>query len=202
MTMVSDGAINPNCLLWPYRDRRRRIAHMKEIMKIYTYPEPVLRVQAETVENIDEDVQNLIDGMAETMYAAPGIGLAANQIGEPKRILVYDLGRRDSEKDFSVLINPEIVSFEGSIVYDEACLSVIDFSAEVTRHATVKVRGVDRHGKPVDIEAEGLLAICLQHEIDHLNGKLFIDHISSLKRTLYNKRLKKMLKKSKAAESS
>jgi len=174
---------------------------MKDFMRIYTYPEPVLRAQAETVENIDEDIQILIDAMAETMYAAPGIGLAANQIGDPKRILVYDVSPKDSGRDFSVLINPEIVSFEGSIVYDEACLSVIDFSAEVTRHAKVKVRGVDRHGEPVDIEAEGLLAICLQHEIDHLNGKLFIDHVSSLKRTLYNKRLKKMLKRAKAAES-
>lgn len=170
-------------------------------MKIYTYPEPVLRAKTEPVENIDEDIQNLIDEMAETMYAAPGIGLAANQVGELKRILVYDAVRSEAGRDFSVLINPEIVACEGSIVYDEACLSVIDFSAEVTRHAMIKVRGVDRHGHPVDIEAEGLLAICLQHEIDHLNGKLFIDHISSLKRTLYNKRLKKMLKQAKAAET-
>ena len=170
-------------------------------MKIYTYPEPVLRAKTEPVENIDEDIQNLIDEMAETMYAAPGIGLAANQVGELKRILVYDAVRSEAGRDFSVLINPEIVWSAGSIVYDEACLSVIDFSAEVTRHAMIKVRGVDRHGHPVDIEAEGLLAICLQHEIDHLNGKLFIDHISSLKRTLYNKRLKKMLKQAKAAET-
>ena len=170
-------------------------------MKIYTYPEPVLRKKAEPVENIDEDIQRLIDEMGETMYAAPGIGLAANQVGELKRILVYDVVRNEPGGEFSVLINPEIVACEGSIVYEEACLSVVDFSAEVTRHATIKVRGVDRHGRPVDIEADGLLAICLQHEIDHLNGKLFIDHISSLKRTLYNKRLKKMLKKEKAAET-
>jgi peptide deformylase len=180
---------------------RKRNADMARIMDIYTYPDPVLRAQAGTVENIDNDIQTLIDAMAETMYAAPGIGLAANQVGELKRIVVYDLMRNGSGGDFSVLINPEIISCEGSIVYDEACLSVVDFSAEVTRHALIKVRGVDRHGKPVDIEAEGLFAICLQHEIDHLNGKLFIDHISTLKRALYTKRLKKMLKKAKAPES-
>jgi peptide deformylase len=170
---------------------------MSEIMKIYTYPEPVLRGTAEYVENIDEDTQKLIECMAETMYAAPGIGLAANQVGKLQRILIYDLTPKDKGRNLSVLINPEIVESEGSIVWDEACLSVVDFSAEVTRHGHVKVRGYDRHGKPVHVEAEGLLAVCLQHEIDHLDGKLFIDHISSLKRALYKKRIKKMLKKSK-----
>ena len=170
---------------------------MSEIMRIYTYPEPVLRGTAEYVENIDEDTQKLIECMAETMYAAPGIGLAANQVGKLQRILIYDLTPKDKGRNLSVLINPEIVESEGSIVWDEACLSVIDFSAEVTRHGHVKVRGYDRHGKPVDVEAEGLLAVCLQHEIDHLDGKLFIDYISSLKRALYKKRIKKMLKKSK-----
>lgn len=168
-----------------------------QIMKIYKFPEPVLREQAEPVENIDDDLQKLIDDMGETMYSAPGIGLAANQIGEPIRLLVYDLTPRDKGRNLCVLMNPEIIEAEGEIVYDEACLSVIDFSAEVKRHAMVKVRGFDRHGKPVDIEAEGLMAICLQHEIDHLNGKLFIDHISSLKRALYKRRLQKMLKKEK-----
>lgn len=165
-----------------------------EIMKIYKFPEPVLRKQTEPVENIDEEIQKLIDAMGETMYAAPGIGLAANQVGEPIQLLVYDLTPRDKGRNLCVLMNPEIVAAEGEILYDEACLSVIDFSAEVKRHAMVKARGIDRHGKPVDIEAEGLMAICLQHEIDHLNGKLFIDHISSLKRALYKRRLKKMLK--------
>ena len=170
---------------------------MSEIMKIYTYPEPVLRGCAEDVENIDGDTQDFIDGMAETMYAAPGIGLAANQVGELERIIIYDLSPKEKGRNLSVLINPEIVESEGSIVWDEACLSVIDYSAEVSRHGHVQVRGYDRHGKPVDVEAEGLLAVCLQHEIDHLDGKLFIDHISSLKRALYKKRIKKMLKKSK-----
>jgi len=162
-----------------------------QIMKIYKFPEQVLREQAEPVENIDEQIQSLIDAMGETMYAAPGIGLAANQVGEAVQLLVYDLTPKDKGRNLCVLINPEIVAAEGEIIYDEACLSVVDFSAEVKRHAMVKVRGFDRHGKPADIEAEGLMAICLQHEIDHLNGRLFIDHISTLKRALYKRRLRR-----------
>lgn len=173
---------------------------ISEIMRIYTFPEPVLKTVAEPVANINGQLQKFIDMMGETMYAAPGIGLAANQVGELKRILVYDLTSRTEGRNLSVLVNPEIVHGEGEMVYDEACLSVIDFSAEVTRQAQIKVRGYDRHGKPVDIEAEGLLAVCLQHEIDHLNGKLFIDHISSLKRALYKRKLQKILKKGKDSE--
>ncbi len=171
-----------------------------EIMRIYTFPEPVLKTVADSVANINGQLQKFIDRMGETMYAAPGIGLAANQVGELKRILVYDLTSRSEGRNLSVLVNPEIVHGEGEIVYDEACLSVIDFSAEVTRQAQIKVRGYDRHGKPVEIEAEGLFAVCLQHEIDHLNGKLFIDHISSLKRGLYKRKLQKILKKGKDSE--
>jgi peptide deformylase len=168
---------------------------MAEKLDICTFPDPILREKAKSVENINGDIQELIDNMAATMYGAPGIGLAANQVGELKRVVVYDMTPRESGHNFSVLINPEIVEAEGSIVHEEACLSVVDFSAEVTRRSRIRVRGLDRNGKPVDIDAEGLLAICLQHEIDHLNGLLFIDHISTLKRTLYKKRLKKMLKK-------
>jgi len=168
---------------------------MEEKLKIYTYPDAVLRITTEPVENIDGDIQKLIDGMGETMYGAPGIGLAANQVGEKKRILVYDLTPKDEARNLSVIINPEIVLAEGDIIHEESCLSVIDFAAEIKRHAKIKVRGVNRDGDPVDIEAEGLLAVCLQHEIDHLNGTLFIDHISSIKRALYKKKLTKMLKK-------
>lgn len=171
-------------------------------MEIYTYPDPVLRGKAEPVENIDEEIQKLIDDMAETMYRAPGIGLAANQVGILKQVIVYDVSPKEDGRHLSVLINPEILQVEGSIVFEEACLSVIDFSADVVRNAQVKVRGVDRHGKPVDIEAEDLLAVCLQHEIDHLHGTLFIDHVSSLKRALYKKKLKKMQKKSKETMSA
>ena len=168
---------------------------MEEELKIYTYPDSVLRAESDPIKNINESIQKLIDGMGETMYRAPGIGLAANQVGERKRILVYDLTPRDQGRNLSVIINPEIVLAEGDIVHEESCLSVIDFAAEVKRSGKIKVRGVDRDGNPVDIEAEGLLAVCLQHEIDHLNGTLFIDHISSLKRALYKKKLKKILKK-------
>jgi peptide deformylase len=171
-------------------------------LKIYTFPESVLKKKAETIQNINGDLQQLIDDMGETMYGAPGIGLAANQVGVLRRILVYDLSPKGEGRKLSVLINPEIVEAEGKIIHDEACLSVLDYSADVTRHEKVKVRGFDRDGRPADIEAEGLLAVCLQHEIDHLNGVLFIDHISSLKRALYKKRLKKMLMKADAPECS
>jgi len=163
-------------------------------LKIYTYPDAVLKSPAKPIENIDDDVQHLIDKMIETMYAAPGIGLAANQVGEAMRVIVFDLSPREAGRNPAVLINPEILENEGLISREEACLSVVDFSAEVNRSARIHVRGVDRHGNPVDMDAEDLLARCLQHEIDHINGILFIDRISSLKRAMYKKRLKKRLK--------
>lgn len=165
-----------------------------EPTKILTYPHPVLRASAEPVEDMDGALQILIDDMIETMYSASGIGLAANQIGELKQVIVFELYPREEKREPCVLINPEIVLSEGNITSQESCLSVLDFSADVTRGARIKVQGLDRHGKPVDMEAEALLSICLQHEIDHLHGNLYIDHISSLKRALYKKRLKKMLK--------
>lgn len=164
-------------------------------LTIHTYPDGVLRETAETIENIDEDLLKLFDDMIYTMYLAPGIGLAANQVGALKRVIVVDLDPRKEGRNPCVLVNPEIVLREGRVTSEESCLSVVDYSAEVSRNAQVKVKGSDRHGKPLDIEAEGLLAICLQHEIDHLNGTLYIDHISSLKRALYKKKLKKRLKK-------
>jgi peptide deformylase len=168
---------------------------MTKKLKICTYPDPLLRSISGHVENIDEKTQKLIDSMTETMYAAPGIGLAAIQVGVPIRLIVYDVCSEEGERNPCVLINPEIILAEDSIVFSEACLSVLDFSADVERNAKVKVKGVDRHGNPLDIEAEGLMAVCLQHEIDHLNGKLFIDHISNLKRSLYKRKLKKMMEK-------
>jgi peptide deformylase len=163
-------------------------------VKIYTFPDPILRKRANTIENIDEQTHKLANQMIQTMYGAPGIGLAANQVGHLNRLIVFDLYPGKEERKTCVLINPEIVlSDDEEVTTEEACLSVIDFSAEVTRKKRVKVKGVDLDGKPMDIEAEGLLAICLQHEIDHLNGRLYIDHISSLKRALYKKKLKKML---------
>jgi peptide deformylase len=170
------------------------MAEEESELRIYTYPEPVLRTEAEPVIEIDEDMQTLVEGMLKTMYAAPGIGLAANQVGALRRVIVFDGQPTEEGRSPCVLINPEIVLGEGSITYEEACLSVVDYAADVTRNARIKVRGVDRDGNPLDIEAEDLLAICLQHEIDHLDGVLYIDHISSLKRALYKKKLKKMLK--------
>jgi len=163
--------------------------------KIRAYPDPVLKAKAEHVKNIDEEILNLVERMTEIMYAAPGIGLAANQVGELKRVIVFDLHPEETGRSSAALINPEIILDDGKITYQEACLSVIDFAADVTRKSQVKVRGVDIKSNIVDIEAENLLAICLQHEIDHLDGILFIDHISRLKRSLYKKRLKKKLKK-------
>ncbi len=122
------------------------------------------------------------------------MGLAANQVGVLKRLIVFDRQPREKGRDTAVLINPEIVAGDDRISWEEACLSVPDFSAEVVRKGHVQVQGLDRHGNPSGIEAEELLAVCLQHEVDHLNGTLFIDHISSLKRALYKKKLKKMLK--------
>ncbi len=163
------------------------------LLDIITYPHPVLKKPASPVENIDGALQEMIDNMIETMYKAPGIGLAANQVGSLARLIVFDRSPREPGQDPAVLINPEIVMGEGSIVHEEACLSVRDYSAEVRRNFHVEASGLDRDGNPVSFEAEELLAVCLQHEVDHLNGVLFIDHLSTLKRALYKKRLKKLL---------
>ncbi|MDD5450458.1 MAG: peptide deformylase [Desulfovibrionales bacterium] len=164
------------------------------IRKIITYPHPVLKQVAEPVKKITSEILALVADMAETMYAAPGIGLAANQIGVLKRVLVFDLSREGENKKLTALINPEIIRAEDETTYEEACLSVVDYSAEVRRSARVKVGALNLEGQPIEVEGEGLLAICLQHEIDHLNGILYIDRISSLKRSLYKRRLKKILK--------
>ena len=166
------------------------------MLQIYTYPANILRQPAKTVGNIDGTVQDIIDKMAYTMYEAPGIGLASVQVGISKSILVYDVSPRDETRDLHVLINPEIVSSEGeTISEDEGCLSVPDYRSDVKRAKSVIVDGYDRDGNPLRIEAEDFLAIVLQHEIDHLNGKLFIDRISKLKRELYKKRIQKQLKR-------
>ena len=165
------------------------------ILHICTYPEKILREPAEPIKKIDEEVARLADQMAEIMYEAPGIGLAANQVGIPKRLLVADISPQTPESDLIVLANPEIIAAEGEVTIEEGCLSVPDYQAEVKRHAKVTVRGLDLHGQEVEIEAEGLLAVVLQHEIDHLNGILFIDHISRLKRELYKRKLRKQLAK-------
>ena len=162
------------------------------LLPICKLPDPVLRQEAKEITDINGRLHRLIDDMAETMYAAPGLGLAANQVGELKRLIVFDVTQKEGKpRRPQVVLNPCIVDAEGEITHEEGCLSVADFAAEVRRHARVLVKGLDREGNPIEITGEGLLAVVLQHEIDHLNGILFIDHISRLKRGLYLRRLKK-----------
>lgn len=161
------------------------------LLPICTYPDPVLRQKAECVKNIDSEIQRLIDDMIDTMYDAPGIGLAANQVGCPVRVLVIDLQREDCEYGLITLINPELVSASGETIHEEGCLSVPEFYSNVRRNEEVVVCGLDRDGNRIDISAEGLLAIALQHEMDHLDGKLFIDRISPVVRDIFKRRWKK-----------
>lgn len=165
--------------------------------RILAYPEPLLKQVAAPVRAIDGTLVATLEDMAETMYAAPGVGLAAPQIGLAERAIVVDCDSAEERESGTgrgllKLINPEIVEAEGKIVWEEGCLSVVDYSAEVTRAARVLLRAFTPDQKEVRLEAEGLLAVCLQHEIDHLDGKLFIDRISRLKRDLYKRKLKKM----------
>jgi peptide deformylase len=164
------------------------------LLEILKYPDPRLAMRAQTVTNITEVTVKLISDMLDTMYAAPGIGLAATQVGEPQRIVVLDLDHENPGRNVYKLINPIITHSDGQLVWEEGCLSVVDFTAEVKRAEHVQVAAMDEHGKELRIEAEGLLAVALQHEIDHLDGKLFIDRISRLKRDLYTRRRKKMLR--------
>ena len=166
-----------------------------ESMEILTYPNSFLSKAAEPVTQIDGRLQTLIDKMAETMYLAPGVGLAAIQVNIDQSLLVYDIAPQEEDKDLHVLINPKIVTSEGEILSEnEGCLSVPDFRADVKRAERILVEGVDRDGNPLRFEAEGLPAIVIQHELDHLNGTLFIDHISALKRQMYERRVKKEMK--------
>lgn len=163
------------------------------IKPLIILPDPILRQVSKPVERVDGTLRKLADDMLATMYDAPGIGLAAIQIGEPVRMLVIDLAKEDETPAPHVFINPEILSSADTrSVYEEGCLSIPDYYAEVERPAGVRVKYLDRDGKLQEIEAEGLMATCLQHEIDHLNGVLFIDHISKLKRDMVVKKFKKL----------
>jgi peptide deformylase len=164
------------------------------ILEILKYPDPRLSQIALPVEKINDDIVQLVNDMAETMYAAPGVGLAATQVGALHRIIVLDIDHENPQKNLYRLINPVISRAEGEVLWEEGCLSVVDFTAEVRRAARVEVVALDADEKELKIEAEGLLAVALQHEIDHLDGKLFIDRISRLKRDLYTRRRKKMLR--------
>ena len=168
---------------------------------IVIIPDPRLRLASEPVKSIDKGVRTLVEDMFETMYAAPGIGLAAIQIGVPQRVVTMDLAKKEGEKEPQVFINPEIVwASEETSTYDEGCLSIPEYYEEVTRPAKVKIKYLDLDGKAHEIEADGLLATCLQHEIDHLNGVLFIDHISKLKRDMVMKKFKKAAKRGEPAK--
>ena len=170
------------------------------LLRIRKFPDDVLKRPARPVENINGELNLLLDSMAQTMYAAPGVGLAAPQVGESKRIIVLDTDHEEPGKHLLKLINPRVVEAEGKIIWEEGCLSVIDYSAEVERAAKVLVRAWTPEQKEIEIEAEELLAVAIQHEIDHLDGKLFIDRISRIKRELYRRKLKKKIKEGKADE--
>ncbi|NTE85096.1 peptide deformylase [Agrobacterium rubi] len=162
------------------------------IKPLIILPDPLLRQQSKPIEQVDAEITRLADDMLDTMYDAPGIGLAAIQIGVPRRMLVIDISREDGDRNPVVFINPEILKVSDDVsAYEEGCLSIPDYYAEVERPASLTVGYIDRDGKKQTVEADGLLATCLQHEMDHLNGVLFIDHISRLKREMVIKKFTK-----------
>jgi len=166
------------------------------VLKILEYPAPRLRIKADPVPTVTDEIRRLADDMLETMYQAPGIGLAATQVDRPLRMLVLDVSE-DRDQPL-VLINPEILTREGSERNDEGCLSVPGVTEGVERATHVRVRALDRQGKSIEFDAEGLLAVCIQHEIDHLDGKLFVDYLSELKRQRIKKRASKTRRKDEA----
>jgi peptide deformylase len=168
------------------------------LLKILKYPDSALKEPAKPVENIDGGLEGFIDSMVQTMYAAPGVGLAAPQVGDHRRVVVLDTDHENPGKQLLKLINPRIVEADGSITWEEGCLSVIDFTADVKRAARVLVKAWTPDEKEIEIEGSDLLAVALQHELDHLDGKLFIDRISRIKRELYRRRLAKLIKEGKA----
>jgi peptide deformylase len=164
------------------------------IREIRKYPDPVLRQKTGRVVTIDGAIKRLIEDMVETMHDAPGVGLAANQVGVPLQVAVIDLSTREDparRHPLLVIINPEILSMEGAVIEEEGCLSIPEYTETVKRAQKVKVRALDRDGSSFEIEAEGLLAKALQHEIDHLNGLLFVDRLSPLKKNIFKRRHRK-----------
>lgn len=159
------------------------------VREIVIWPDPVLKEMASPVDRVDDSIRRLLDDMAETMYAAPGIGLAAIQVDVPLRVVVIDLSQERNE--LRVFINPQITAHDGEQVMEEGCLSVPGIYDEVIRAQHIRARALDREGHPFEIEAEGLLATCIQHEIDHLDGKVFVDYLSRLKQQRIRKKLEK-----------
>ena len=167
------------------------------LLPILQHPDPRLRQKARPVTDFGADLQRLIDDMFETMYAAPGVGLAATQVGVALRLAVMDASEDKSEQ--VVLINPEIIEAGDRQSMEEGCLSIIDYRDTVERFNRLRMRALDRQGQPFEVQAEGLLAQCIQHEIDHLDGKLYIDYLSALKRERLKKKLAKEARGSRAA---
>lgn len=163
--------------------------------KIVTYPDPVLRREASPVTSFDEELRTLAADMIETMYDAPGVGLAANQVGVALQLLVIDVAEQEDEKKALVLVNPVIVEGDGEVIGEEGCLSVVDFNPRIKRFQHIRVRAVNLAGEAQDFEASDRFARIIQHEVDHLRGTLIIDRVSALKRSLYKNRLKKILKR-------
>ena len=162
------------------------------IRKILTEPDPILRKKCEPLEGVNDQLRNLMNDMLETMYEAPGIGLAAIQIGVLKRVVVIDVSKKEGEKSPLFLVNPEIIyRSKKTSTYEEGCLSLPGQFAEIERPAECKVEYLDFNGKKKQLDAKGLLSTCIQHEIDHLNGVLFIDYLSKLKKSMIIKKLKK-----------
>lgn len=170
------------------------------LLPILEFPDPRLRTRAQPVAQVDAEVRQLIDDMLETMYAAPGIGLAATQVNVHRRILVIDVSETHDEP--LALVNPEIVWRDGMEETEEGCLSVPGIYETVKRADSIRVKAVDRQGKPFEFEAAGLKAVCIQHEIDHLDGKLFVDYLSELKRTRIRKKLEKERERNPSASKS
>ena len=165
------------------------------LRKILTEPNKILRQKSQPVEQVNKDIQKLMDDMLETMYAAPGIGLAAIQVGVPKRVIVMDIDQKEGKKNPMFFINPEIIEkAENYSTYEEGCLSVPGQFAEIDRPEKCYVRYLDYNGQKKEIKAEGMLATCIQHEMDHLEGILFIDYLSKLKKTMIIKKLSKTKK--------
>ena len=165
------------------------------IRKILTEPDPFLRQKSKKVEQVNDEIRTLIDDMLETMYNAPGIGLAAIQVGEPKRVIVIDLSREDEKKNPLYFVNPELITnSDNNAAYEEGCLSVPGQFAEISRPDKCKVKYLDYNGNEKILDTEGLLATCIQHEMDHLEGTLFIDYLSKLKKNMIVKKLSKQKK--------
>lgn len=170
------------------------------ILDILKFPDPRLRNSAKPVKKVDAEVRTLADDMLETMYKAPGIGLAATQVGVARQVLVVDISEERDQP--LVLINPQIVAAEGEEEMEEGCLSVPGFYEKVKRAERVRVKALDREGEELDLELDGLLAVCVQHEIDHLHGKLFVDYLSRLKRERIRKKLEKEARAQVSAEKT